>query len=318
METQDVFVGVDVAKAHLDVWCSGDKTATRWKNDDRGIGELVASLKSRAPKLVVMEATGGYQRRVLVALVEAGLAAVAVNPRQPRDFAKAMGLLEKTDELDARMLMLFAERVRPETRQLADETTRLFEEALVRRRQLVEMMVAEKNRLQQALVPAVRQGIVEHIAWLKKRIRESDKDLDERVQKSPAWNAKVELLESLDGIGRVTALSLLSSVPELGTLNRKQIAKLVGVAPLARDSGTQRGQRSIWGGRAEARSSLYMAALVATRHNDTIRAFYVRLLVAGKKKKVAIVACMRKLLTIANAILREHFRQQQTIAAATP
>jgi len=317
MEAQGVFVGIDVAKAHLDVWCTGDTAAKRWKNDDTGIKELVAVLQREAPKLVVMEATGGYQRRVLVALVEAGIPAVAVNPRQPRDFARSMGRLEKTDALDAQVLMLFAERVRPEARQLADETTRLFEEALGRRRQLVEMMVAEKNRLQQALAPSVRQGIVEHISWLKKRIRESDKDLDDQVQKSPAWNAKVELLEALNGIGRVTALSLLSTVPELGRLNRKQIAKLVGVAPLARDSGKLSGTRGIWGGRAEARSSLYMATLVATRHNEAIRAFYARLLAAGKKKKVALVACMRKLLTIANAILRTHYREQQTLAAAS-
>lgn len=311
----DIYVGIDIAKAHVDVWCSGDSASKRWRNDDDGIAELVAELKVRAPALVVMEATGGYQRRLLVALIEAKIPAVAVNPRQARDFAKALGLLEKTDQVDARVLMVFAERIRPEVRAIADETTRLVEEALGRRKQLVEMLVAEKNRLQQAQAGRVRKDIAEHIKWLKKRVGESDDDLNRRVGESPAWNAKVELLEALDGVGRITALSLLSCVPELGTLNRKQIAKLVGLAPLARDSGRQTGKRCIWGGRADARASLYMATLVATRYNDVIRAFYSRLLAAGKVKKVALVACMRKLLTIANAIIRAHL-QQQTAAAA--
>jgi transposase len=310
MGAPEVFVGIDVGKEHLDAWCSGDPASTRWRNDDSGVEALVADLRGKSPKLVVMEASGGYQRRVLVALIEAGIAAVAVNPRQARDFAKALGLLEKTDQVDARVLMLFAERVRPEVRAITDETTRLFEEGLGRRRQLVEMLVAEKNRLQQASSRRVCADIEEHIRWLKKRVKESDHDLDARVSESPSWNAKLTLLEALDGIGRVTSLTLLSGVPELGKLNRKQIAKLVGVAPLARDSGKQSGKRCVWGGRADARSSLYMATLVATRYNDTIRSFYARLLAAGKVKKVALVACMRKLLTIANAILRAYFREQ--------
>lgn len=308
------YVGIDVSKEHLDVCSSGAAVPTRWTNDDAGIEALVAALRGETPALVVMEASGGYQRRVLVALVEAGISAVAVNPRQARDFAKALGLLEKTDQVDARALMLFAERVRPEVRAITDETTRLFEEALGRRRQLVEMLVAEKNRLQQAESRGVRKDIEEHVKWLKKRVRDTDDDLDARVLRAPAWNAKVELLEQIDGIGRVTALTLLSAIPELGTLNRKQIAKLVGVAPLAHDSGKSTGRRCIWGGRAVARATLYMATLVATRHNDTIRAFYVRLLAAGKVKKVALIACMRKLLTIANAVVRAHLRLQTTAA----
>jgi transposase len=310
MQTQDVVVGVDVSKIHLDVFCSGDVSSTRWPNSDEGIKALVATLVAKPTKLVVMEASGGYQQRVLVALTEAGVAAVAVNPRQVRDFAKALGLLEKTDSIDARVLMLFGERVQPQVRALADETTRLFEESLARRKQLIEMLVAERNRLKQAQARAVRKDIEQHIKWLRKRVQDSDDELNTLVLKTPSWNAKVELLEAIDGIGRVTALTLLSTVPELGTLNRKQIAKLVGVAPLARDSGKQSGHRSIWGGRADARSGLYMAALVATRHNETIKAFYARLLARGKLKKVALIACMRKLLTIANAIVRAHLQQK--------
>lgn len=315
MGARTVFVGVDVAKDHLDVWCSCDTQPSRWANDDEAIERLVAELRAKGATLVVMEATGGYQRRLLVALIESGIAAVAVNPRQVRDFARALGLLEKTDQLDARALMLFAERVRPEVREVADETTRLFEEALGRRRQLVEMLVAEKNRLQQASSKRVRKDIEEHITWLKKRVRETNDDLDTRVQQTPAWNAKVALLEAVDGIGRVTALTLLSAIPELGTLNRKQIAKLVGVAPLARDSGKHKGRRCIWGGRADARTSLYMATLVATRHNEVIHSFYEHLKKLGKVKKVALVACMRKLLTIVNAIIRQHLKQQTPAAA---
>jgi transposase len=316
MGTQEIYVGVDVAKEHVDVCCGDDEAVVRWSNDEAGIDQFVNQIRSRSVKLVVMEATGGYQRRLLVALIEAGIPAVAVNPRQARDFARALGVLEKTDAVDARALRLFAERVRPEVRALADATTRLFEEALGRRRQLVEMLVAEKNRLQQAQARKVRRDIESHVEWLKKRVRESDDDLDKRVSESPSWNAKVELLEALDGVGRVTALTLLSAIPELGTLNRKQIAKLVGVAPLASDSGKHSGHRSIWGGRAEARSCLYMATLVATRHNDAIRTFYARLVSKGKLKKVALVACMRKLLTIANAVIRTHLQKQAEVLAA--
>ncbi|MFO0659165.1 MAG: IS110 family transposase [Polyangiaceae bacterium] len=308
MTISTVFVGIDIAKAHLDVFCSNDKSSRRWNNDDIDIPKLVAFLLSVSVQLIVMEATGKYEQRLLVALIEAGLPAVAINPRQARDFAKATGLLEKTDKLDAKALCLFAERVRPEVRALPDVTTRVLHEALTRRRQLVDMLVAEQNRLAQTIAPSVRKDVQEHIKWLKKRVEQSNDDLDKQVSKSPAWDAKVELLEGLKGIGRVTALTLLSAVPELGKLDRKQVAKLVGVAPLACDSGKQSGARRVWGGRADARASLYMATLVATRCNETIRAFYQQLLGRGKAKKVALVACMRKLLTIANAMVREHMR----------
>lgn len=314
MENAQTFVGVDVSKEFVDV-AVGEEPALRYDNDERGISELVAFLKSRTPRLVVMEASGGYQRRLLASLTVAGIAAVAINPRQVRDFARALGRLEKTDVVDARVLALFAERIRPPVRPVADEQTQELEELLGRRRQIVEMLVAEQNRLKQAQSAAVRRDLKQHIDWLKKRLRDADKDLDTAVHRNPAWHAKVELLQQLDGVGRVTALTLLCAVPELGTLDRRQIAKLVGVAPLCSDSGKRNGQRRIWGGRSDARAVLYMATLVATRANATIKAFYQRLLIAGKLKKVALVACMRKLLSILNATMRTHL-QQQTAAAS--
>jgi transposase len=301
----ELFVGVDVSKAHLDV-AIGEQAPRRFANDDEGIAQVVAELSARGSSLVVMEASGGYDRHLLVALNVSGVAAVAVNPRQVRDFAKALGRLEKTDRVDAEVLRLFAERMRPEVRVLPDEQTRALDEVLGRRRQIVEMLVAEQNRLKQALAAPVQQDLRAHIQWLKKRLREVDKDLDKQVQSLPMWNAKVELLQALDGVGRVTALTLLCTVPELGTLSRRQVAKLVGVAPLSSDSGKHRGSRHVWGGRAAARAALYMATLVATRHNPVIRCSYARLLSAGKLKKVALVACMRKLLSIANAVMRAH------------
>jgi transposase len=312
MDTE-IFVGIDVSKDNLDVACSHEPGAQRFANDEAGIEQLLGVLPEVT--LVVMEATGGYQRLVLASLVKAGIAAVAVNPRQVRDFARAMGTLEKTDQIDARVLMRFAQCVKPQPRALVDETTRMFDELITRRRQLVEMLVSEKNRYGQAQTSRVLKDIKAHIEWLKKRLRDTDAELKERVEQSSVWNAKVELLEKLPGVGRVTVLTLLSAVPELGTLDRKQIAKLVGLAPLCRDSGTQRGKRSIWGGRSDARAVLYMATMVATRHNAIIKAFYIRLLEAGKPKKVALVASMRKLLTILNAMLREHLRAPQTTAA---
>jgi len=313
MERVAVFVGIDIGKQDVDVAISAQEVR-RYRNDPQGISELVAALSASAPELVVMEATGGYQRRLLAALAVAGVPSAAVNPRQVRDFAKAIGRLEKTDQVDAQVLRLFAERIRPAVRKLPDDQTQLIDDLLSRRRQLVEMLVAEQNRLQQATAAPIRKDIAQHIGWLKKRLKEADHDLDTQVRNSPAWNAKVELLHELKGVGRVTALTLLCAVPEIGTLNRRQIAKLVGVAPLCSDSGKHRGQRSTWGGRSDARATLYMATLVATRHNHVIRAFYTRLLSTGKLKKVALVAAMRKLLTIANAVMRAHL-QQQTPAA---
>jgi transposase len=306
-EEEQVAVGIDVSKKHVDVAVTGEPQVVRYSNDEEGIAKLVTDLGGKDVSRIVLEATGGYQRALLAALLGAGLPAVAVNPRQARDFAKAMGRLEKTDEVDARLLALFAERVRPEVRALPDETTQEFQAFLARRRQLMEMLVAERNRVHQAPT-AVQRNIREHIEWLKKQLRDTDKDIEARLRECPAWDARVELLESLKGVGRVTSMTLLSEVPELGLLDRKKIAKLVGVAPLSRDSGVRFGQRTTWGGRASARSTLYMATLVATKHNPVIRDFYARLLARGKVKKVALVAAMRKLLTILNALMRDHAR----------
>lgn len=306
-EGEPLGVGIDVAKKHVDVAYTGESSARRFANDEDGIAKLVAELSARDVSRIVLEASGGYQRTLLAALLGAGLPAVAVNPRQARDFAKALGKLEKTDDVDAQVLALFAERIRPEVRPLADDATQDFQALLARRRQLTEMLVAEKNRLHQAK-GAVHRNIREHIEWLKKQLNDTDKNIEDRLRDCPAWDARVEVIESLKGVGRVTSMTLLSELPELGTLDRKKIAKLVGVAPLCRDSGTQRGQRSTWGGRATVRAALYMATLVATKHNPIIRDFYARLLARGKLKKVALVAAMRKLLTILNAMLRDHAR----------
>lgn len=305
VEPEKVFVGIDVGKYHVEIALSDRGEVSRFTNDDSGIGEILGLLDGRSVGLVVLEASGGYERQLLASLLGAGIPAVAVNPRQARDFAKALGRLEKTDAVDARMLSQFARSVRPPVRPRVSEELAEMQDWLTRRRQLVEMLVAEKNRSQHAK-QGVLKDIREHIDWLKKRIRDSEKELGEMLKKAPEWNAEVEVLDSIKGVGRVMAIMLLVAVPELGTLNRKQIAKLVGVAPLCCDSGTLRGKRTCWGGRADVRACLYMAALVAARFNATIQAFYRRLIAVGKPKKLALVACMRKLLTILNARIRDH------------
>jgi transposase len=252
-----------------------------------------------------LEATGGLERRALARLVTAGLHAMAVNPRNVRDFARSLGKLAKTDRLDAVILARFAEAVRPEWRPMADEQTQQLQEHLTRRRQLVEMITAEKNRLLSVEHRRIRKQIKTNIEWLEKQLNINEYDLDQAVKETPVWREKADLLESVPGVGRVTATTMLALLPELGALTRRQIAALVGVAPFNRDSGTIRGHRSVWGGRAAVRSALYMAALTGTRFNPAIRTMYRRLVTAGKRRKVALVACMRKLLTILNAILRD-------------
>jgi transposase len=311
MHSEQTFIGIDVGKRQVDVAIDGE--VRRFENNDGGIEQILGLMKGRDIGLVVMEASGGYQRQLLAALLGAGIPAVAINPRQARDFAKAVGRLEKTDEVDARTLALFAERIRPPVRPLPDESLQVMQDWLTRRQQLVEMYVAERNRSRQAQ-GAIRRDIEQHITWLKKRIRDSEKDLRGLLAECPAWDARVELLDNEKGIGPVAALTLVSSIPELGTLNRKQIAKLVGVAPLSRDSGALRGKRKCWGGRASVRACLYMATMVATKHHPTIRAFYARLVSAGKPKMVALVAAMRKFLTILNAITRDHLRATRPAA----
>lgn len=303
----DHFIGIDVAKATLDIASLPDGESWTVTNDDSGLAELIPRLVALAPVLVVMEATGGFETPAAIALAHAGLPVAIVNPRQVRDFAKAMGRLAKTDALDAGMLADFAQRVRPEPRPLPDEAAQLLESLLTRRRQIVDMLTAEKNRLGFARGP-VRRDITQHIRWLEKRLSDVDGDLQDAVTASPLYHAKAQLLRSVPGVGQVTTFTLLATLPELGHLSRHQIAALVGVAPMNRDSGTRRGKRMVWGGRAPVRAVLYMAALVGIKHNPVLRVFYERLRAAGKPFKVAATACMRKLLTILNAMLKHHRR----------
>jgi transposase len=293
-------------------------TGDQWSaaNDEAGIAALVGRLRPLAPTLIVLEATGGFETAVVAALAAAGLAVVVANPRQVRDFAKATGQLAKTDALDAQVLALFAERVRPEPRPLLDEAARGLDALLTRRRQLLEMRTAEQNRLGFAAAGAVRRDITQHIHWLERRLRDVDSDLEQVIRTSPVWRAKEDLLRSVPGVGPVVSRTLLGELPELGRLTHRQIAALVGVAPRACDSGTLRGKRIVWGGRAPVRAALYMAALVASRCNPVIRAFYARLRAAGKPAKVALVACMRKLLTIMNAMVRNGTRWRTLDAGA--
>jgi transposase len=305
MTQTEVFVGIDVSKARLDVAVLPSEVAWSTTNDDDGIAGLVAKLLELAPSLVLLEATGGLERRVLARLAGAGLPAMAINPRNVRDFAKSLGKLAKTDRIDAIVLARFAQAVRPPLRPVLDEQAQELQAQLMRRRQLVEMIVAEKNRLAATDTNKVRKLIKAHIEYLQKQLTINEYDLDQTIKQSPVWLEKVDLLETVPSIGRVTASTLVALLPELGTLGRRQIAALVGLAPFNRDSGTLKGHRAIWGGRASVRAVLYMAALVGIKWNPALRALYRRLKAAGKRSKVAIVACMRKLLTILNAILRD-------------
>ena len=303
MSDDQIFVGIDVAKAQLDVALR--PTGERWSvpNDDASIAALVVRLQAVAPTLLVLEATGGYHRAAVAALVAAGLPVVVANPRQTRDFAKATGQLAKTDALDARALAHFAEAVRPTPRPLPDAQTEALRALMTRRRQLIAMRTAALNRLDSAPSP-VQADLQAHITWLEQRLATLDDTLDTTLRASPIWRERETLYRSVPGIGPVCARTLLLDLPELGTLSRQRIAALAGVAPFNRDSGTLRGHRTIWGGRASVRATLYMGTLVAVRHNHVLKACYERLLAAGKAKKVALVACIRKLLTILNAMVK--------------
>lgn len=303
MDQEKMYVGIDVAKHNMDVAVYPSGHRWSFTNNDKGISQAVTRLHELSPALVVMEATGYIELPLTAALAVAGLPTVVVNPRQVRDFARAMGRLSKTDAIDAQVMAYFAATVQPKPRPMPNSQTRELSAILARRRQVVEMIVAERNRLGIAN-GAVREGIQDHIRWLEGELTNVDNNLTRIIQKSPLWREKYELLRSVPGVGPVLSTTLLADLPELGSLNRRQIAALVGVAPLNRDSGTFRGKRRVWGGRAKVRAVLYMATLVATRHNAVIRAFYQRLNAAGKEKKVALTACMRKLLTILNAVIR--------------
>lgn len=304
-EKNPCYVGIDVSKGRLDVAFRPDGRRCWFPNDPGAIGGLVARLLAERPALVVLEASGGFERPAAAALASAGMAVAIVNPRQTRDFARATGRLAKTDALDAESLARFAEAVRPQPRVLPDEEALLLGEILDRRRQLLGMLVAENNRLSATTREPVRRRIRAHVRWLEKELSRTEGDLEEAIEASEAWRENEALLRSVPGVGPVLARTLLADLPELGALPHRRVSALVGVAPFNFDSGTLRGRRVVWGGRARVRTTLYMASLAATRHNPAIRAFYERLVVAGKPKKVALIACARKLLSILNAVMRD-------------
>lgn len=300
------FVGIDVSKSTLDVCIEPAVQMLHVAYDEAGIKQLVVRLKDVSPTLIVMEATGGLEVRIATELASAGLPVAVINPRQARDFAKATGRLAKTDQVDAAVLAAFAQAIRPHVRPLKDAETRALDDRVSRRRQLIDMRVQETLRLTTAASQPMQKSLARHIAWLDKQIAEIDSDLTRQRRESAVWRTKDDLLRGIPGVGAVTTLTMLAKCPELGMLNRREIAALTGVAPLANDSGKHRGKRFIWGGRADVRAVLYMAAISAIRCNDTLKAFAERLKKAGKPPKVVIVACMRKLLTIMNAMLKNN------------
>jgi transposase len=303
MKSSELFVGIDVSKETLDVAIRPRGEGRSFTHNEEGLSQMAEWIQAASPQLIVLEATGGLEVEPIRALISRGLLPVRMNPRQIRDFAKATGTLAKTDKIDAQIIARFAEAVRPEVRPLPTPEAQELEALNTRRRQLVEMLTAEKNRLGMA-PPAIRKEIQAHILWLEKNLEKANKALSDRIQANPIWRAKDEILRSAVGVGPKTSTTLLSDLPELGTVNGKKISALVGLAPLNRDSGKFRGRRMIWGGRAVVRSALYMSALAAKRFNPVIRNFYERLRAAGKPFKVAMTACMRKLLIILNTILK--------------
>ena len=300
-----VFIGIDVSKEWVDVAVRPTGEAWRVNQDQEGMEALVLRLQAMSPQCIVMEATGGYEAPIAAALGAAGLPVAVVNPRQVRDFARSQGKLAKTDRLDAAVIAHFGQASGVTGQALRSPEARAFEGLVARRRQIIQMRTAEHLRLQRAL-PVVREGIEEVIALLNRQVKEIDDDLGRRLRESPLWREREELLRSVPGIGPATVFSLLAELPELGSLDRRGAAAVVGVAPLNRDSGKHRGSRRCWGGRGHVRAALYMAALVGVRYNPTLKEFYERLVRAGKAKKVALTACMRKLLTILNAMLKHH------------
>lgn len=299
----ETFVGIDVSKDSLEVALRPSNTVQSFTNDDEGIAQLIESLRPQQPALIVLEATGKYERPVARALAVEGLLFNIINPRQGRAFARATGVLAKTDRIDALLLARFAEVLQPEARSLKDEQTEALSDLVIRRRQIVEMITAEKNRLALA-TKRVRRDIQGHIRWMEKRLEDINDDIDELIRQSPLWHEKDKLLQSVTGVGPVLASTILASLPELGALNRKQIAALVGVAPFNRESGRYKGKQKIQGGRASVRNVLYMGTVAGIRANPVLRTFYERLVEKGKPKKLALTACMRKLLVILNTMVK--------------
>lgn len=310
------YIGIDVSKDRLDVAVGGSAQGLSVENTEAGIEALLKHLQSLDPALIVMEATGGYERLCAAMLAAGGLALSVVNPRQVRDFAKSKGILAKTDRLDARVLALFGEAIKPEPRALPDAQQQLLDELMLRRRQIVAGLVAEKNRLGMAHTAAVKKSLREAIAFYERLLADVDRQVGEHIERSPLWRARDDLLRSFKGVGPVSSRTLIGDLPELGCLDRKRIAALVGLAPMACDSGKRRGSRAIFGGRGQVRAALYMVAITAIRANLQIRQFYQRLRVAGKPAKVAIVACMRKILIILNAMVRTHSRWNEHLAVS--
>lgn len=316
--TAAVFVGIDVAQAHLDVAVRPSGQIWHTGTTAEELSALTTQCTALGPALVVLEATGGLERPVVAALAAADLPVVVVNPRQVRDFAKATGRLAKTDRLDAAVLAHFAQAVRPAPRPLPSAAQQELAATLTRRRQLLDMQVAERARLSRAPTPRVRTQIERHLTWLAAELAQLNDDLDQQLRQSPLWREQEDLLRSIPGVGPVLARTLLGHLPELGRLGGKHLAALVGVAPLNQDSGTRRGHRAIWGGRAAVRQGLYMGCLSAMRYNPVLTTFAARLRQAGKPPKVVLVACMHKLLGICNAILKQGTPWCPNLTPATP
>ena len=304
-KAEEIFVGIDVSKAWLDIAEHEGPEAFRESNNEAGIADLVKRLRKWKPALVVLEPTGGFEMLVVAELSRAGLPVVVVNAKRVRDFAKATGRLAKTDKLDAKVLAHFAAAVRPAVQTMKSAEEEQLTALLTRRRQVLEMLTVEKNRLV-TVRAKMRIDLELHIQWLSNNLKELDKEIEDFVKGSPAWKEKDALLQSVPGVGPVTSATMLGMLPELGQLNRQQIAALVGVAPLNKDSGKKQGRRRVYGGRADVRNVLYMAALAASKFNPVIRNFYERLIQQGKEKKVALTACMRKLLVILNAMMHSN------------
>ena len=299
------WIGIDVCQKNLDVYIRPSSQLFQVTNDEVGINRLVQTFKKIQPELIVLEATGGMEINAAVKLTQAGLAVAVINPRQARDFAKATGQLAKTDAIDAKVLAHFADAIRPEVRQISDESSRQLEDLVQRRRQISDMITAEKNR-RRGKTNSVKANIDQHVEWLEQQLQEIESQIKSQIALNEDWKQKMDLLTSVPGIGEVVAVTLISSLPELGTISHKSISYLVGLAPLNRDSGKFKGKRRIWGGRAKIRCVLYMAALVAGRFNPAIKAFYERLIKKGKLKKVALTACMHKLLILLNAMMNKN------------
>jgi len=302
---ESTFVGIDVGKADLYVAVYGDDRVWQVRNDGEGIGRLLTLLQPLSPELIVLEATGGLELAVVAEMACRGLPVAVVNPKRVRDFARSTGQLAKTDRLDAKVVAHFARAVRPEVRPLRSEEGEHLTGLVTRRRQVIEMLVAEKNR-RGTTRPRLRERVQKHIEWLEEELRVLDDEIADFIRKSPLWKEKEQLLRTVPGVGPITAATVLAHLPELGTLNRRKIAALAGLAPLNKESGKKHGKRRVFGGRAPVRSTLYMATLNAVRHNSVIKPFFEQLLKRGKEKKVALIACMRKLLVILNCILRDH------------